>query len=53
MDYTLTAITRDDIPHNICVYSKHNVTNSAHVFLFEFIGGYKIIYESYLNQKNI
>jgi hypothetical protein len=46
MDYTLTAIMRDDIPHNICVYRKHDVTVPAHVFLFEFTGGYKIIYES-------
>ena len=45
MEYTITAITREQIPDNICLYHKHSVKN-GNIFLFQFINGLMIAYES-------
>ncbi len=46
MDYTVTAITREQIPNNICVYSKNNIKNHNYIFMIQFIGGFQIVFES-------
>ncbi len=46
MDYTVTAITREQIPNNICVYSKRDIEFRHFIFMFEFMGDFKIIFES-------
>ncbi len=52
MEYTITAITREQIPDNICLFHKNSVKN-GNIFLFQFINGLILAYETDVIITNI
>ncbi len=53
MEYTITAITRDQIPNNMFIYSKCDTDPNNNIFLFQFSNNFQLVYESDIIITNI
>ncbi len=54
MEYTITAITREQIPNNMFVFKKSNINvTNLYLYLFQFMNGNMLVYGSNEHISNI